>query len=384
MSIGILTWKLHNFGTALQAYALVNAVAEMSENQCKLLNYSLPRKECIVQVAPLTVKEFMRKIENRFILQKKDKRNIQVKQRYKEQIAEQHLRFRKFYEQIPHDNHEVSIKEKEYFDYTYEKVIVGSDQVWNPKYFCETYFLNFVSDEKKYSYAPSIGVDNLKEAEREYLRLKLKGHFQNISVREKTGKELLENILPNEKVDNVLDPTLLFNGSWWEKSFKLSEKRDKDKYMLVYTLSDNLWYKDAISKIQKELNVKKIVYITPEDNLYFYDESENVVVNAGPIEFLTLVKNAECVITDSFHGVCFSLNFEKTFWCLSRFNSRKKNIRNENSRVYDLLSSLKIENRFCKENFKIQVDTMDYGRINFDLNELRKQSQEYLKEIIKN
>lgn len=381
--IGVLTWKLHNFGTALQAYALVTAVEEISGKECKLLNYNLPGSDCIEKVCTLTLNDYRNRIKNRCIVWRKSYKNRKIQEKFSEQIDEQHIKFNEFYGKIPHDNQRVSVTKKQYFDNTYEKIIVGSDQVWNPKYFCETYFLNFVSDEKKYSYAPSIGCDYLKEEQSTYLKEKLEGHFQRISVREKTGKKLLEEILPNEIIESVLDPTLLFDGEWWTSKLSLVEKKNIDEYILVYTLSDNMWYKEAILNIQKSLNIQKIIYITPEDNLYFYKEVDNIVINAGPTEFLDLIKNAEYIITDSFHGVCFSLNFEKTFWCLERFGNKNYQ-RNENSRIKDLLFELDLNDRFCQKGSNIKRGRLDYNDVNLKLLELRKKSKMYLYNIIQN
>lgn len=380
MLIAVLTWKLHNFGTALQAYALVKYISEIEgEGNCKLLNYTLPGREQLVRCGVLTFKEFLEKAKNHFEIQRKERKNRKTRIYYERNIQLQHYKFRDFYARIPHDDHRVCLAEREYFDRIYDKVIVGSDQVWNPKYFCETYFLDFVSDEKKYSYGPSLGVNFLKKEEKQYLKSKLKNHFQNICVRETTGRKLLEGVLPEEKITCVVDPTLLYDGKQWTSMLHLHSDEDQD-YIIVYTLSGNGWYKEVVSKIQKVIGIEEVIYITPEDNLYFYKNEKNLKTDLGPIEFLSLIKNAKYVITDSFHGVCFALNFEKNFICLNRFNNKGETI-NENSRILDLLENLEISDCFCNNKLNIKR-TIDYENVNVKLNTLRSHSQNYLKKLL--
>ena len=383
MKIGVLTWKLYNFGTALQAYAMVQAVSEniTEADECNLLNYNLPGRDQIVRVVSLSLKDYLLKVENRILVKRKSNKNKEARILYGQEIETQYVRFREFYNEISHDDHKV-LEERDYFDQEYEKIIVGSDQIWNPKYFCETYFLDFVSSKKRYSYAPSMGVDFLRNEEKEYLKQKLgNGKFQNISVREQTGKKLLQEILPKENIECVLDPTLLFTGIQWSEMLHLSEENN-DNYILVYTLSDNRWYKEAIKKIQQEIGVEKVIYITPEDNLYFYQGTGKMIVDAGPVEFVSFIKNAKYVVTDSFHGVCFALNFERNFTCLSRFS--RKNIRSENSRVLDLLTELELERRICSAETDIKkCDEIDYKKITLRLNKKRTHSREYLMQILK-
>lgn len=381
--IAVLTWKLYNFGTALQAFSLVKFIEKNNEKNggCKILNYSLPERKKIIRVNNLTIRDWCNKINNRITIWGKEKKNQKIKERYLKEIYLQQEKFKRFYDLIPHDNHEVHITESAYFNSVYDKIIVGSDQVWNPKYFCETYFLDFIDDSKKYTYAPSLGVGYLTAKEKEFLKNRLENHFQRLSVRERTGVNLLKTILPDNDIVNVLDPTLLFTGKQWKSMFDLNSK-EEEKYILVYTLSDNLWYKNAINQLVKETKIKKVKYITPEDNLYFYADQNDLIVETGPIEFLKLIYNAQFVITDSFHGVCFSLNFEKQFICLSRFKENNK--KNENSRIKDLLEQLDMYEKVFFKSSKISISVIDYDEINKRMDILRKQSERYLLEIIKN
>lgn len=379
--IAVLTWKLHNYGTALQAFALVKFISNKNKEYggCKLLNYSLPDRKQLVQVEKMKFYDYVLKFSHRFSVFKKNVKNKKYEIYYAKDLSEKKQKFNDIYNLIPHDQHRVNVSEKTYFNNVYEKIIVGSDQVWNPKYFCETYFLNFVDDNKKFSYAPSLGVSFLTLEEEKFLRKKLYGHFQKISIRETIGGNLLRKILPGQKITYTIDPTLLFSGTQWSEMFNLKSEQD-EKYILVYTLADNSWYKKAISLIVNKTKINKVIYLTQDDNLYFYHNENNFIVNAGPIDFLNLLKNAQFVITDSFHGVCFSINFEKQFVCFSRF--KENNRKHENSRVVDLLNQFNICEMVYFETPKVLINHLDYSQINKKLNALRKKSEEYITEII--
>lgn len=377
MKIGVLTWKLHNFGTALQAYALVQYVGSQNADTA-LLNYSLPDKSRLVRLNATTLPVLCKKVKNRVKLFAGQRKNRKAAQQYGTQIRLQGERFRQFYAQIPQDRHKVAKEESAYFNGEYDKILVGSDQVWNPKYFCETYFLDFAEDAKKYSYAASLGVSNLTNPEKAFLQDRL-AHFQTIAVREPTGQKMLQALMPQRKVECVLDPTLLLSGKEWESTLNLEEKKG-EKYILVYTLGENAWYKKAIRKAQNLLNISKVICITPSEKLYFYRGIGEIVADAGPVEFLNLLKNAEYVITDSFHGVCFSVNFQKQFTCLERFNSKNKG--HENARVTDFLESVGLQDRMASNCEEISVAPILFKTTEEKLSKQKSNAQNYLKTIL--
>ncbi len=383
MKIGVLTWRLSNYGTALQAFALVSYLNGMEDVDCKLLNYNLPNKNELVSLKKKN-KEIYKKVINRIQLGFQERRNLPYYVKYNNQIQEKGRKFQEFYNNIPQDKIRAKLENAEYFDNNFDAFIVGADQVWNPKYFCETYFLDFVSNNKRNAYAPSIAVSCLNRFEREFLKKRL-NEFQCISVRERTGVGLLKEILPQKNIENVLDPTFLFSDDEWLGKMSNTPIID-GKYIFVYFLSPNKWYKKAIEEIKKQLNIDKIVYVLSNDMLYFHDKENEVMIDIGPLEFLNLIKASEYVITDSYHGVCFSINFQKQFSCLERFSSKKKD--GENSRIIDLMELLQLKNGsygnyFCKQNAYKIVD-IDYVQINKILEEQRILSKDFLNSIINN
>lgn len=367
MRIGILTWKLRNYGTSLQAYALVSKVRDLGYSSY-LLNYSLNKNK---RINPLTFRDLVGKCIKRFI------GVIQSIKRTDSGITSdiQIHKFKDFYSQIPNDK--TSLQDSNYLNHTYSKIIVGSDQVWNPKFIDDTYFLSFLDDTKKYSYAPSLGVNLLTKYEREYYWGKLKS-FQCISVREETGKLLLEECGINN-VSVVLDPTLLYDAESWKNNLRIKEDPCSD-YILIYTLSPQKWYKRLIHRY---CYGKKLVIINTCGSKKIFKEQQNIefIKDVGPIDFVKLIMNASFVITDSFHGMCFSLIFNKQFVVLSKFSKKSKI--NENSRCLDLLKKLNLENLFKSEKDNIsQYCTINYDTVNNILNQQRAYSLEYLKNIL--
>ncbi len=199
----------------------------------------------------------------------------------------------------------------------YDYYIVGSDQVWNAA--CVNregildpiYFLEFApAGSNKISYASSIGGYVYSEQERlevkEYLN-----SFSAVSVREKNTQQYLTK-LGLEMVEHVLDPTLLLDKSQWETLF--DTKTSSERYILLYTVPKVSLVRLAVDYFSKLLGIKVIAI---DQGLTTGAHTNKHIQDAGPEDFLTLFAGAEFIITDSFHGVCFSINFERPFVALS-------------------------------------------------------------------
>ena len=192
----------------------------------------------------------------------------------------------------------------------YTTVLVGSDQVWLPAgYASKFYNLMFVPDEiAKVSYASSFGVSNIPS-----YHLKEAKYFLNrmnyISVREIRGKEIVESISDN-KAKVVVDPTMLIDRAIWEKM--CVPICEKNGYIFCYFLGKRREGREQAIKLKKETGLKIIVlkhldgYIEEDDS--FGDEAP---FDVGPEKFISYIKNATYVLTDSFHGTVFSILFNK-------------------------------------------------------------------------
>ncbi len=258
----------------------------------------------------------------------------------------------------------------------YQMFIVGSDQVWNPNNCDKKYYVHFLLDfvkdfSKKISYASSIGVTEVSK-EYESLLFQYLKDFSHISCREKTGKELLENLL-NKKVEHVLDPTLLLTADKWRKLAKYDKRNDA--YIMCYILGD----KQNIVEFAMKLARKKgrdlvIVTATPSIIMKY---SSYIATGIGPREFIGLLSKCSCFITDSFHGTVFAINFNKNFYSFMKRSGDYYS--SDNSRIPDILRQFNLLNRLIENDTTFFSDEeIDFTEANLILEKERHKSKSYL------
>lgn len=263
---------------------------------------------------------------------------------------------------------------------TYDVLLAGSDQIWNPRYLMLSnnfYLLPFDTKQLFFSYASSFGVDAIpqKLQNRYYKYL---SSFKTVSVREITGKHILENIGILSRVD--IDPTLLMDEETWLGFFE-TKPIISGEYICCYVMNgastlNNYIIKQA-QKMKRMLNVPKIVIVGEKEYKGFF--SQHIYFKtAGPSEFLNILYNSKYVLTSSFHGTCFSILFKKNFYSILEKNN------NLNSRILDLLSQLKLSDRilYRGDYKKISIDSINYFPSYHILEQMRTRSLAYLKEIV--
>ena len=253
--------------------------------------------------------------------------------------------------------------------------VAGSDQILNPALtdgLSDVYTLNFNNENiKKIIYGASIGNEELLQKYFTDFKEKLAG-LDNISVREASVVESLENIISN-KVEHVIDPTLLLSKTEWDKLIEENKVCDlsSKKYILVYTLFESEEITKIANYISKVTGLKIIhfrkynVYKNELMNLYSY----------GPVDFVNAFKNAKYVITNSFHGTVFSLIYEKNFYSV---------LPNERAgRIKDLLQDLELETRIIQNEEDVIFDgNINYSLVNEKIEALKAKSKDFLKKGI--
>ena len=243
----------------------------------------------------------------------------------------------------------------------YDVFICGSDQIWYP-FFLENdsqdyYFASF-SNKKKIAYAPSIGVKSMPE----YLKTKMNklvSQFSYISAREIEGCKILGDIV-NKEVTHVVDPTLLLNSSQWAKL--LSHTSIKGGYILLYLLTYNKKYVEVAFGFARQHKLPIKIFFTQKE---YYTIPCEKIYGAGPIEFLNQIKNAEYMLTDSFHGSIFSYIFKTQFVTFKRFKDDSE--LSQNSRVENLLSELGLSQYLIGEDDCSRINRLE--KIDFELAE---------------
>jgi hypothetical protein len=250
--------------------------------------------------------------------------------------------------------------------------ISGSDQIWNPeivskdKFIDPIFFLSFAKKgSKKLSYASSIGHHIYTENEKKEVS-KLLEDFKLITTRESDGVKKLQEILPSSDIYHVLDPTLLLSKEEWLKVLEVKLQESKKKYILVYSVPRTELIQKAIDYCAEKLNMKVVAI---DQMLFPLSNKVDVhVKDAGPKEFVELYANASFVITDSFHGTCFAVNFGKAFVSVSA--GKRAN------RIISLLTLLNINERLVnsEDDFQNIEFDIDYCKVLDSLNEARKKS----------
>ncbi|HOW51077.1 MAG TPA: polysaccharide pyruvyl transferase family protein [bacterium] len=261
----------------------------------------------------------------------------------------------------------------------FDLFIAGSDQIWNPRWLEVSrgyYLLNFIGDRPRFSYASSFGVKSVPEQHHAIYREALKKFF-SISVREKSGLRILE-IMGMSGARTVLDPTFLLSQEEWCGFFDATPCPG-EPYILCHVMPGDhktAGYIAAFAKKFNEVQGNKYRILVVGDKEYKrFMPGYNLICDAGPAEYLRLMYHASFIITNSFHGTCFALNFNKQFLSVLDRNNPF------NARITDLLSTFGIENRlrFTDQaiDLVLPVD-IDYETTNNNLDRLRQESLSFL------
>lgn len=377
MKIGILTFHFaHNNGAMLQAYGLSHYLREKGYN-AEIIDYRLHH-----------------------IYQWKEK--YTVYSYYKAQredgfsVIKSLLRTLRYYRNLQY-NHDESWNSFEYFmkkylhksrriyssqlkSLKYDILICGSDQIWNTELtggFEPTYLLSFTKKARKISYAASSGSNKLDVTNIDYITEYLR-QFKAISCRESGLADFISNIL-DKNVTVVCDPVFLLDKNEWDKIAQESKLSVNKPYVLVYSYWEDEYFYEQLSSFVKRsgLSIVKIgiqhkEYLPPKDFPHIQ------YVDAGPIEFLHLIRNANYVFTNMFHGTAVSLIFNKNFSIIL------PPVRQE--RLREILDRTKLWSRVISEDSDSipATDKIDYDKVNKIITEFKTQSINFLSNAINN
>ena len=245
----------------------------------------------------------------------------------------------------------------------YSDVLLGSDQLWLPvNVVADYYTLNWVPDGiNKISYSTSFGVSKIPKKYND-LYIKFLKRINHLSVREDTGVKIVKN-LTNMEAKLVCDPTILLTKEEWDE-IAIRERLIKDKYILCYFLGKNIEHRKFAERL-KEKTGYKIVSLNHADEYVKYSDKfcDLALYDIGPKEWINLIKNAEYVCTDSFHGTVFSLIYNKLFFNFRRYNSNS-NV-STNSRLDSLLNIVEVSNERILTGLEDIDEVLKY-KINFE------------------
>lgn len=375
--IGIVTTPRElNYGAVLQAYALQDVISNYGYDT-KLIWWSNQKKtrrdiRCLKILGML-----MKIIRHPTLL----RRTLYTYGHSfsKEYSKESIIKFDEF------ENKYLNIDFKNYYQmYSFayssdcKAIIAGSDQIWNSyaMYVDPFYYLRFVPKDKRIAYAPSFGKNDIPQYNRKRIKKYMQG-FTKISVREESGKKILYDLI-HKSVPVVLDPSLLLKSFEWERLESYVET--PTKYVLMYFLDEP--NKESIRILKKIVNQYKMPIIVMPYRFEIYKEFKSVeFVDAGPSDFLYLIHHAEFVLTDSFHGTAFSINYKKEFLV---FDRQYGNNQTQISRITDLLNKFGLLNRFIFQTNETigKIEKIDYSEMDRILEKERIFSINYLSDFL--
>lgn len=383
--VGIVScYFKHNYGSMLQAYATQAVLDNMGiENETINIDQNEDfskgkKKYYLTQVANIPfIKAKLGMVKLKFDKKiKKDLgKNIAIRdKKYKE--FEQKFKLTKPYKTYA----ELTEKSKDY-----SSVLVGSDQLWLPvNVVADYYTLNWVPDNvNKISLATSFGVSQVPDKYKEEYK-KFLGRIENLSVREDAGVKLVKNIADKEAT-LVCDPTLLLTKQEWMQ-IQTEEPIIKGKYILCYFLGKSIEHRKFAERL-KEKTGCKIVSLNHADEYVKYSDvfADEIPYDIGPAEWINLIRNAEYVCTDSFHGTVFSLINNTKFFTFERYSNRNSKV-STNSRIYSLLGIVDLKERILSgtENVdEVLKYDINFDKVNKKLDEFRNESKAFLEGALK-
>lgn len=264
----------------------------------------------------------------------------------------------------------------------YDGFITGSDQVWNLRWSDSSYFLDFVpNNKKKYSYGASIGSKEISPELSSMLRQYV-STFDGITVREESTAQLVSEIC-NRDVKMVLDPTLLLERNDWDEV--CSGRLVNQKYVFCYFLGNDEAMRHVSRKIANRMQC--VLVNIPHAPLDYKKCDEKFgdidLYDVDPSDFISLIRFAEYIITDSFHASVFSNIYSKKFIAFGR-----KGMPGMNNRIIDLCKIFGNSYRFLsyadEENLDVIISRLRNNKKNdYSLYEnIRKDSVNYISYIV--
>lgn len=264
----------------------------------------------------------------------------------------------------------------------FEAIVVGSDQCWRPKYLpcVDDYFLKFLKNDqkvKKVSYAASFGVENIEYSDKELESCRqLIGRFDAVSVRENSAVEMCKEFFSFNEAVHVLDPTMLLEKNNYLELLDTSQIRSG---VFIYVLDFNKDKKKIIGNVKSYLGKRSFEMKPKYLSRKLYSIFANSVIAPSVEKWIKSFRDAEFIVTDSFHGCVFSIIFNKPFLAIANKNRGQ-------SRFTSLLHMFGLEDRLINnldEFHESMIDKkIDWKSVNLILSQQRAMSIKYLNDSL--
>lgn len=368
MKIGILTFhRAHNYGAMLQAYALHRILTKKGHN-VEFISYRQPKIESAYKVWAWYYDSSKSLIYNLKCLVSNILtlfRRIRRKKSFDEFLN-------KYLPESPKYSKEELFKTK----LNYDIVFFGSDQIWTCRFmgtFDDVYWGDIhLKNGRKVAYAPSMEMKNISSIEASYIKNHIK-NFDNLSAREVSMSNLLSSItgLP---IQVVVDPTLLCKKEDYQLLIASSKHVPSEPYILVYHVGHFPQVKEISRKVADQLNCK----IIEIGSRVFLHNDSTYKDGYGPEDFVALIANATFVVSCSFHGTAFSVNFHKPFYSIL--------IPGLDMRAISFLTQIDLLQCGIRNVDEVNIQSImdiDYNEVDIKLDKMRSASMLYIDEALK-
>lgn len=372
MKAGLLTFHAaHHYGAQLQAYALYRAIARNGV-EAEIIDY--------VRSDTMDAKRLFRPVKSAVDVLANLHTALHVKP-----LRQRANRFERFVSE------QMRLSPRSYRTYAdlettppaYDVYVCGSDQIWNPTIYREqdfdpAFFAAFAPSGRKIAYAPSFGLPDMPLPHHAALRALIQG-FSDLSVREHNGEKILSEVCGREAV-TVLDPTLLLEAEEWQAIAVPTPA--SEPYLLCYFISDPAPYATVVQTIAKRLKLRIVSLCGARRTVR---GTRSAVLDAGPREFLGLFSQAAFVLTDSFHGTIFSINFSRPFYTFAYTGSGKAKV---SSRLDNILEILGLTARLLTKPAGVipaegLLPEIAYDKVHLALERERTKSLRWLSEALR-
>jgi hypothetical protein len=346
MRVGILTFHYsHNYGAVLQAYGLSEAIRAMGHS-VQVVDYRpLAARQLYTGHWPRSPRRFF-------------------------PVAALRWKFHSFRQHcLPLSRQTYwTLEDLSHCPPEVDCFVCGSDQVWNiasHRGFDPVFFLEFLGEsaQRRVSYAATFGHADGLGGHRERI-CRLLSRFNDLSVRDIRSQTMVHE-LTGRVAEHVLDPSFLTNYT------RITPRRIfRYPYALIYCVNQTDMFRRAVQSLPGALRIPCISIKVPFDGM-------KVIHSVGPLQWLSLVRHADFVCTNSFHGTCFSLISRREFVALP--------VENGLSRIQDLLATAGLDNRLAQDGRQLAgclSDVIDYGLVSARLREARLRSEAFLRKAL--
>lgn len=368
--IGIITFhNSYNCGSMLESYAMQKSIEKYCGDNVEIIDFSNEGQKKLYKI-------FFKNNSLKNIL-----KNILLLPNYRK-LKMNNMKYEEFREKNFHLSKNKFNNMNELNDKNYSCIVSGSDQIWNMTIpdADDAYFLPWVNSAKKVAYAPSFGSKNiLKYAKSSEKYKKYLMNYDYLSIREKNGQKWIKDMIDKE-VPVLIDPTLILTASCYDEILA-NDINEKEKYIFFYCPSFNQNICKYVKKISKKYNLKVITWSCKSYSTRMIKRfGFELAKYENPSSYLYYIKNAELVLTTSFHGTIFSTIYNKKF-----FTIKNGDMYGDDDRVITLLSQLKMLDRLITYDFDNAFNYLkevDYSKYNNQIKKLQMEAIKYLVESV--